>query len=217
MKQPEYLPVGQRHGRLVVTGEAPRAKGGKAQVYCDCDCGTKAKVVRVSALRSGVSTSCGCFAREQTSARSRTHGMTKTPEWATWRRIINRCENPNMESFAHYGAKGIRVCDRWRSSFVAFFEDMGAMPKDKPTIDRIDNSKGYEPGNCRWADVTEQNRNKTSNTKVTHDGRCMTVAEWAREMGMSHSGLADRLKTMSVNDAMTLPDQRGQRRWRTAV
>jgi hypothetical protein len=70
------------------------------------------------------------------------HGMTNTPEWATWRRIIARCENPKSDSYAHYGAKGIRVCARWRSSFEAFFEDMGAMPLDKPTIDRIDNAKG---------------------------------------------------------------------------
>lgn len=208
---------GQRFGRLVVLGPAPAADGGKSRVYCDCDCGANNKSVRVKLLMSGQTKSCGCLAREMASALSRTHGKTQSREWAAWRRIIVRCENPKSESYAHYGAKGIRVCERWRESFAAFLEDMGTMPPDKPTIDRLDNSKGYELGNCRWATTTEQNRNKSNNTFLTFDGRTMTVAEWAREVGLSHSGLADRLKHMTTEEALTLPDQRGQRKWRRAA
>jgi AraC-like DNA-binding protein len=143
--------------------------------------------------------------------------MTHSPEWAAWRRIIIRCGNQSSPSYEHYGAKGIRVCDRWRTSFEAFFADMGQMPSDRRTIDRIDNLSGYEPGNCRWASATEQNRNKTSNVRLTHDGRTMTVAEWAREIGMSQSGLHDRLKKMTTQEALTMSDQRGQRRWRAVA
>lgn len=104
------------------------------------------------------------------------------------------------------------MCEQWRDDFAAFLADMGPMPEDKRTIDRIDNAKGYEPGNCRWASVTEQNRNKTSNVRLTHDGRTMTVAEWAREIDMTHTGLNDRLTRMTTYEALTLPVRRGRQR-----
>lgn len=197
-------------------GDAPKAHGGKARFMCQCDCGA-AKVVRGRQLKDGTTSSCGCLAAELTRTRSSTHGMTHSKEWAAWHRIKLRCYNKSHDSYVHYGARGITVCDRWRTSFEAFLADMGPMPPDKPTIDRLDNSKGYEPGNCRWASVTEQNRNKGNNVFLTYGERTMTTAEWAREIGMSHSGFADRLKYMTLEEAMTLPDQRGQRRWRNCA
>lgn len=212
-KQPE---PGDRYGRLAVLAPAEPACGGKSRFLCACDCGAS-KVVRASVLVKGSAKSCGCLARELTSSRNKTHGRTYSPEWAAWRRMINRCQATTPDKAAHYRAKGVRVCDQWQNNFEAFLEDMGHMPDDRRTLDRIDNNKGYEPGNCRWATITEQNRNKTSNVKITHAGRTMTVAEWARERGMSQSGLHDRLKHMTVAEALTLPDQRGFRRWRKAA
>lgn len=87
------------------------------------------------------------------------HGLRKTPEYNTWANMLSRCCNQNNTHYANYGGRGITICDEWRSSFLAFFKDMGARPKNT-TLDRIDNSKGYSPDNCRWVSQTIQNMNK---------------------------------------------------------
>lgn len=87
------------------------------------------------------------------------HGMVKTPEYRTWTHIKGRCHNPNDARYADYGGRGIKVCKRWRNSFAAFYADMGARP-DSLTLERVDNSKGYSPKNCKWATIHEQSINK---------------------------------------------------------
>ena len=86
------------------------------------------------------------------------------PLYVTWKGMVRRCRNPNNDNYRYYGAKGITVCDRWADSFPAFVSDMGPRPPGK-TLDRIDNNKGYEPGNCRWATKLEQYQN-SANTPV---------------------------------------------------
>ncbi len=94
------------------------------------------------------------------------HGMYDTPEYRTWRCIKLRCYNKNNARFHRYGGRGIIVCDRWLTSFLAFFADMGLKPSPKAQIDRIDNDGNYEPGNCRWV-TRAQNSQHTRTTKLT--------------------------------------------------
>jgi hypothetical protein len=108
---------------------------------------------------------------------------TKHSLYQTWANIIQRCGNPNNPSFRNYGAKGVKICDRWRESFAAFVEDMGPRPFGM-TIDRIDPNGNYEPENCRWATVTEQARNKRAKRLIEVEGRTYHVAELSEKYGI---------------------------------
>lgn len=105
--------------------------------------------------------------------------MAHHPEYTVWRGMIERCCNPANISFRYYGARGIAVCDRWRNDFAAFLADVGARPSTRHSIDRINSNGHYEPGNCRWATWTEQNRNRRNNKLVTIDGVTKPLAAWS--------------------------------------
>jgi hypothetical protein len=88
------------------------------------------------------------------------HGLTKTPIHMRWVGLVGRCTQPTHTRYKYYGGRGITICDRWRFSLLAFLEDMGYPPTPKHEIDRIDNNKGYEPGNCHWVTHGENQLNR---------------------------------------------------------
>lgn len=166
MRKMESL-VGKRFGRLVVLSESeiriqPCGKK-KRRWRCLCDCGQEKEITQCD-LISGHTRSCGCWSRDSSAITHTTHGHTmdrkQTTEYITWATMIKRCENPNGRGFYYYGRRGVKVCERWRTSFEAFLFDMGKKPSPKHSIDRINNDGNYEPGNCRWATKSQQMKNR---------------------------------------------------------
>lgn len=107
--------------------------------------------------------------------------------------MIQRCENPNDAGYRLYGARGITVSPEWHD-FATFILDMGRRPPEKTSIDRIDGTKGYEKGNCRWADWGTQNSNTTRNRHVMLGGERMVVSEACRRIGVGDSTIYRRAK-----------------------
>jgi hypothetical protein len=147
-----------------------------------------------------------------------THGKVGTPEYNSWRGMVERCESQNHPSYLRYGARGISVCPRWRASFSAFLADMGTRPP-KTTLERIDNSKGYEPGNCCWADRKTQARNKRNNRLLTARGETKTLAEWSEVTGLNFATILTRIDRdgWEVEKALFTPagTSRKNTRWLT--
>jgi hypothetical protein len=184
--------TGRTFGRLTVTAFAEK-RGKKLYWKCRCDCGNETIVVSY-ALTAGTSSSCGCFRREFRSKESVTHGLRSVPEYNIWAGIKQRCCNPSSELFARYGARGITICDRWRESFEAFYADMGPRPTPQHTIERKNNDGNYEPGNCIWATMKVQERNRRNNRLLTHEGITATIAEWSERTGIAYATIYSRLR-----------------------
>lgn len=154
------------------------SSGPKREKYflCRCDCGKEKTVSKYNVL-AGLSKSCGCFSSDRARERRKTHGMSASQEYSSWRHMIDRCNNKKHRAYRWYGAAGITVCSEWEQSFDAFFRDVGKSPGQGWTIDRIDSSKGYFPGNVRWADWKTQSSNKKPRANplgvrgISHSGR----------------------------------------------
>lgn len=163
--------TGQKYGRLTVLSMV-RTPGKDVRVNCRCDCGGEITALAYN-IRNGNTSSCGCLSREVRVARglllaplmgaaNRRHGRSATPTYTRWSDAKKRCHSPQNKRFMYYGARGIQMCAKWRYSFAAFFADMGECPPGL-TLERLDNDKGYEPGNCIWADRERQAQNRKWN------------------------------------------------------
>lgn len=198
--------TGTTHGRLTVTSVSGTRKtpNGSSRLMwnCTCSCGTEVEVWSVS-LINGVTRSCGCLARELSSLNHSTHGQRHSPTYTTWRGMMDRCRNPNNPRSANYMARGIAVCNEW-SKFEVFLHDMGERPEGL-TLERVDNDKGYNKTNCKWASSTEQARNTTRSVLVTWRGTTRNICDWATDMGITQQGLRIRIRRWGLDRAMTTP------------
>lgn len=166
---------GKKFGYLTVIARSKKV-GNRNQVYwdCICICGRE-KPVNGDELRKGSVKSCGCHRGDTLGS----HRMSKSRIYRIWRHMKSRCYNPNVESYPWYGGKGIAVCEPWHR-FEPFYEWAMANGYEKNrSIDRIDNSKGYSPDNCRWSTDKEQARNTT---------RTVCSEEMADEIRAAFSG-----------------------------
>lgn len=154
---------------------------------CRCSCGT-IKPVRASHLASTASTCCGCVKPAK-----RTHGFAKgkfSRKYKAWRQIRARCLNPNHKNAAIYSGL---LCAAW-NSFEQFNKDVPDPPSELHTIERKDNSKGYEPGNVTWATMAEQHRNQSNCRPIEFSGKTQLLTDWAREYKVAPSTIFERMK-----------------------
>lgn len=119
-------------------------------------------------------------------------GRVATPEYSCWMHMRSRCNNPNVPAYKDYGGRGIKVCARW-DDFNNFLADMGPRPEGK-SLDRWPDKNGnYEPGNCRWATMKEQQRNRRDSTRHVIGGVAATLAEWCEVYGVAYTTAARRI------------------------
>lgn len=144
---------GQKFNRLFILEKV--SSSGQAMFLCRCDCGVE-KVIRGASLKFGNTKSCGCFNRETIRKRNITHGMSRTPEWNSFRGAMERCTNRKHKDYMLYGGRGIQFKF---SSFEQFYSEVGLKPSSKHSLDRINTNGNYEPGNVHWATPKEQANN----------------------------------------------------------
>jgi hypothetical protein len=173
--------AGQAFGMLSVIDLAESRKN-KSFWNCECTCGVRIQVAGNS-LRTGNTKSCGCTRMQKFHAAARIattkHGMYGTPVYRTWQSILARCDKPSHKSYKDYGGRGIKVCESWRD-FSTFFADMGDRPLGT-SIERIDNNKGYEVGNCEWKTAKHQARNRRNSRHITAFGETKLLVEWQED------------------------------------
>lgn len=189
--------AGDRFKFLVATGRIARDERGRRAHEFRCDCGSTV-VSSAWHVRNNKRQSCGCQWRRSAGEALVKHGhgrmKAQTAEYRAWCHIKARCLNPSEKSFPRYGGRGVAICDRWRLSFQAFLDDMGARPSPDHSIDRINNDGPYGPGNCRWATRIEQARNKRTSRLVTYEGEKMSLAEACERAGANYKRAHDRLQ-----------------------
>lgn len=204
---PKFLDLtGEPFFRLTVIALVRRAtrKHPGTIWLCQCECGAQREVYS-SNLTGKKTKSCGCWNKEFIRP-TQTHAMSHTTEYRIWAGMVSRCTLPQ---FPDYHGRGITICERWRTSFEAFFHDMGPRPSLKHQIDRSDNNGPYDPSNCRWATRIEQSNNKRSNRLLTWNDKTLTAAEWSRETGIPAYLILERItrrrKKWTIEQALSTP------------
>jgi hypothetical protein len=174
--------TGQVFGRLTVINYI-----GSTRWKCVCSCGKEVTPLGQE-LRKGKVQSCGCYRKEVTGAKRRTHSASRSRTYRIWAGMKARCNIKSASGYKNWGGRGIKVCERWLT-YENFLKDMGECP-DGYAINRIDHNGDYEPNNCEW--VTQEANNRIQRKTIFIEGK--TVREWAQELGVHPTTVAWRLR-----------------------
>ena len=203
-KKGDYAPkenlVGKRYTKLVVTEYAGYTVGSTGTIYhlwkCKCDCGNEI-VAKGVMLNSKHKMSCGCLSHKPKHAAYK-HHLTDTPLYNVWKSMKGRCYTKSNNSYKHYGARGITVCDEWRNDFMSFYNwaiAQGYTEENRRncTIDRIDVNGNYCPENCRLATYYEQANNKVNTRRYEMNGEMITCREAEAKYGVPYNRIRGRI------------------------
>ena len=210
--------TGFRNGRLTALRMAPHKYGERVSWICKCDCGKETTVSSAKILKTQ---SCGCYAREKSIAileKGRTtHGGTYERCYHVWSGMVDRCCHQYSEAYENYGGRGINICDEWlgENGYKNFREwayqngyDETA-PRGEYTIDRIDVNGNYEPSNCRWISISEQQNNKRNTLLFEIDGEIKPLSEWCNLYSAKYGLVFKRIKSgWNIVRALTEPSRR---------
>ena len=183
--------AGDRYSRLVIQKELPSPTRYRIMLVM-CDCGTS-KSVYLNDMRSGKTTSCGCYMKQRIAETHTIHNLSGTCEYRAWWDMIARCTDEGHKHYSRYGGRGIKVYEKWMGSFEIFLKDVGFRPNDSECIDRVDNEQGYYPGNVRWTTmkinagntskskywwITGIRYNTVSDAALANNVSCETIGNW---------------------------------------
>lgn len=204
---------GKQFGRLYVVKKAPKRTSG-VRWLVRCDCGNTREVITAS-LVSGHTQSCGCLWKEKTrevnKKRMTKHGASRSISYSSYRSMLHRCYDPESISYANYGARGIKVCNRWKNTktgYENFIKDMGERPSKAYSIDRKDTDGDYTKSNCQWSTKRKQANNRRTNHIVSYKNKEMTLAQAIRKSKTTipYLRVLARIRSgWSLNEALFTP------------
>lgn len=196
---------GKIYGRLTVI-ERDYAKN-KKDIYwkCQCSCGSPIKSIRGDKLKNGDTQSCGCLRTELKTLHGDATRNRRTRLYKCWCNIKSRCNNPADTDYMYYGGRGISICQEWETDFSTFKTwAICNGYENNLTIERKENSKGYNPLNCYWIHQKEQSKNKRNNILITYNDQTKCLAEWCVELNLKYSRVRSRLlRGWSIYEAFT--------------
>lgn len=181
-------------------------KHGKSRALFLCICGNEFEA-NVRDIKNGNTKSCGCYSKRMNTRAKHGHsnGCSKkkaTKEYTTFLSMRRRCNNPTDSSYPRYGGRGIKICERWTGTkkgegFINFLADMGLRPEGSYSIDRIDVNGNYEPGNCRWATLEQQARNRRDTILIVDNNVTKTLRDYADEYKLDYKTLYNNIRKSS--------------------
>lgn len=207
--------TGQRFGKLTVIKKAKSDKRGEAKWLCKCDCGN-ITIVLSSHIRNYRIRSCGCLFQKNKFLYNSKYGNLEN-----YQRLYNiyngmraRCYNINCSSYKYYGGRGIKICNEWLEDFFKFMQwSISNGYKDDLSIDRIDVNGNYEPSNCRWITMEEQENNKRDNIFIKYKNEIKTLKQWSKILKIPYGTVYNRYsKKFNVDDILSIEDLRSKKK-----